>query len=122
MSRVDGRDGAYRVSLPVGHVDHSVPQLPVITVVLPNVVHSCPQEANDFAVCVVVSYEVAGGDVGPPSDARDGALRHNMPGSATFPAGSCFNGGRGGEDDIGVNQCRGSGGRGKHGEWGPDCL
>ena len=73
MGRVDGRDGAYRVSLPVGHVDHSVPQLPVISVILPDVVHPRPQEANDFAVRVVVSYKVAGGDVSLTSDARDGA-------------------------------------------------
>ena len=100
MGRVDSGDGAYGVSLPVSHVDHSIPQLPVISVILPNVVHPRPQEANDFAVCVVVSYEVAGGDVSPTSDVRDGAVRHNMPGSAAFPAGSGFHDERGCRSDV----------------------
>ena len=120
MSRVDSGDGAYGVSLPVSHVDHPIPQLPVVSVILPNVVHPRPQEANDFAVYVIVSYKIAGGDVSPSSDARDGAVRHNVPWSVAFPAGSCFDGGRRCGNDVGVNQRRGSGGKGKHGEWGPD--
>ena len=79
MGCVDGGNGAYRVSLQAGHVNHPVPQLPVIPIVLPNVVHPRPQETDDFAVCVVVSYKVTGGDVSASSDACDRAMRHNVP-------------------------------------------
>ena len=95
MGRVDDGDGAYRVSLPVGHINHSIPQLPVVPIILPDLVQPCPQETDYFAVCIVVPYEISGGDVGATADACDGAVGKEMPLSTTFPAGSGFGDGWG---------------------------
>ena len=100
MGCVDSGDRAYRVSLPVGHVDHSVSQLPVVPVILPDLVQPCPQETDYFAVSVVVPYEIPGGDVGVTADTCDGAVGKKMPRSAAFPAGSGFHDERGCRSDM----------------------
>ena len=120
--RVDSGDGSYWVPLPVGHVNHSVPQLPVVSIVLPDLIHLRSQASDDFAVGVVVPYEITGGDVGAVANARDGALSDDMPLSAAFPTGSSFDGKWRGGSDVVEFYGGGDGGRGERGEWGPDAL
>ena len=94
MGHVDSGDGAYRVPLPVGHVDHPVSQLPVISIVFSDVVQLCPQKTNDFTVCVIVPYEIVGSDISAVVDACDGAVGEKVSLPVAFPAILGFGGGR----------------------------